>query len=165
MGELRNLLKSISFGDLQGSQINDAGKIAFADIMASRAVQEIIDIGNAWKTVTLPSYGAIVPQTCEVLMVELEEGSGTILAPTGNQVYEIQGFSFVETSGGSATIDVYVTDSTSANEFRPFTSESLSSGQRKSAVIKNFRIDSNCTLYANVAGTAQINVLVGKVAL
>jgi len=163
MGELRNLLKSISFGDLQGSQINSAGKIAFADIMASRAVQEIIDIGNAWKTVTLPSYGAIVPQTCEVLMVELEEGSGTILTPTGNQVYEIQGFSLIETAGASATVDVIISDG--ANDFRPFTSESLSSGQRKSVVIKNFRIDSNCTMTANVTGAMQINVLVGKVAL
>lgn len=98
-------------------------------------------------------------------MAEIEEGSATILAPTGNQVYEIQGFSFIETAGASATIDVYVYDGTSANEFRPFTAESLSSGQRKSAVIKNFRIDSNCTLYGVVTGAAQINVLVGKVAL
>jgi hypothetical protein len=163
MGELRNLLKSISFGDLQGSQINSAGKIAFADIMASRAVQEIIDIGNAWKTVTLPSYGAIVPQTCEVLMVELEEASGTILAPTGNQVYEIQGFSLIETAGASATVDVQISDG--SNQFAPFTSEGLTSGQKKTVVIKNFRIDSNCTMTATVTGAMQINVLVGKVAL
>jgi len=165
MGELRNLLKSITFANLKGDEINDAGKIAFADTMASRAVQEIISIGNAWKTVTLPAYGSIVPQTCEVLMVELEEASETILAPTGNQIYEIQGFSFIETASASATIDIYIVDDTSANEFRPFTTESLSSGQRKTAVIKNFRIDSNCTLKANVTGAAQINVLVGKVAL
>ena len=165
MGELRNLLKSITFADLKGNEINDAGKIAFADTMASRAVQEIISIGEAWKTVTLPAYGSIIPQTCEVLMVELEEATENILQPTGNQVYEIQGFSFIETGGASATIDVLIVDDTSSNEFRPFTSESLSSGQRKTAVIKNFRIDSNCTLKATVTGAAQINVLVGKVAL
>jgi hypothetical protein len=163
MGELRNLLKSITFGNLKGNEINNAGKIAFADTMASKAVQEIIAIGEAWKTVTLPGYGAIIPQTCEVLMVELEEATGTILAPTGNQVYEIQGFSLIETAGASATVDIIINDGT--NDFRPFTSESLSSGQRKSVVIKNFRIDANCTMTANVTGAMQINVLVGKVAL
>lgn len=165
MTDLRNLLKNITFGNLQGSQLNSAGTGAYADIRAKASIDAITEIAQAWRSVTHPSYGSIIPQTCEVLMVELEEGSDTILSPTGNQVYEIQGFSFIETAGASATIDVYVYDGTSANEFRPFTAESLSSGQRKSAVIKNFRIDSNCTLYANVTGAAQINVLVGKVAL
>lgn len=161
MSELRNLLKNITFGNLQGTQINDAGKIAFADAAAKQAIEQIVDITGAWKSVTHPSYNGIIPQTCEVVMVELEEGSGTILAPTGNQVYEIQGFSLIETAGASATVDVIISDGT--NDFRPFTSESLSSGQRKSVVIKNFRIDSNCTMTANVTGAMQINVLVGKV--
>ena len=163
MGELRNLLKSITFGNLQGTEINNAGKIAFADTMATRAVQEIISIGDAWKTVTFPGYGSIIPQTCEVLMVELEEGTGTILAPTGNQVYEIQGFSLIEAAGASATVDIQISDG--VNSFAPFTSEGLSSGQKKTVTIKNFRIDSNCSMTATVTGAMQINVLVGKVAL
>tara|TARA_R100001163_G_C5065964_1_gene204127 strand:+ start:2121 stop:2618 length:498 start_codon:yes stop_codon:yes gene_type:complete len=165
MSELRNLLKSISFGDLQGTQINNAGKIAFADIIASKAVQEIIDIGNAWKTVTMPSYGSIVPQTCEVLNVELEEATETILAPSGNEVYEIMGFSLIESAGASATVNITIEDDVSGNVFVPFTSEGLTSGQRKTVQIKNFRIDSNNTMKATVTGGMQINVLVGKVAL
>ena len=31
MTELRNLLKNITFGNLQGSQLNDAGSGAYAD--------------------------------------------------------------------------------------------------------------------------------------
>lgn len=163
MTDLRNLLKNITFGNLQGSQLNSAGTGAYADIRAKASIDAITEIAQAWRSVTHPSYGSIIPQTCEVLMVELEEGSGTILSPSGNQVYEIQGFSLIETAGASATVDVIISDG--ANDFRPFTSESLSSGQRKSVVIKNFRIDSNCTMTANVTGAMQINVLVGKVGL
>ena len=163
MSELRNLLKNITFGNLQGTQINDAGKIAFADAAAEQAINQITNISRAWRSVTHPSYNGIIPQTCEVLMVELEEATGTILAPTGNQVYEIQGFSLVETAGASATVDVIINDGT--NDFRPFTSESLTTGQRKTVVIKNFRMDANCTMTANVTGGMQINVLVGKVAV
>ena len=165
MGQLRNLLKTISFGDLKGSQINNAGKIAFADIMASRAVQEVIDIGNAWKTVTLPAYGAIVPQTCQVLNVNIEEATETILSPTGNEVYEIMGFSIIEAAGSTATINVTIEDDTNGNVFVPFTSEGLTSGQRKTITIKNFRIDSNNTMKVTVTGGMDVNVLVGKVAL
>lgn len=163
MTELRNLLKNITFGNLQGSQLNDAGSGAYADLSAKNAIDAISSITEAWRSITHPSYGSVIPQTCEVLMVELEEGSGTILAPTGNQVYEIQGFSLIETAGASATVDVQISDGT--NQFAPFTSEGLTSGQKKTVVIKNFRIDSNCTMTATVTGAMQINVLVGKVGL
>ena len=165
MGELRNLLKSITFGDLEGSQINNAGKIAFADVMSSKAVQEIIQIGNAWRTVTHPSYGSIIPQTCQVLNVNIEETTATILSPTGNEVYEIMGFSIIEAAGASATINVTIEDDTNGNVFVPFTSEGLTSGQRKTITIKNFRIDSNNTMKITVTGGMDVNVLVGKVAL
>jgi len=163
MTDLRNLLKNITFGNLQGSQLNSAGTGAFADIRAKASIDAISNIAEAWRSVTHPSYGSIIPQTCEVVMAEIEEGSGTVLAPTGNQVYEIQGFSLIETAGASATVDIQISDG--INQFAPFTSESLSSGQKKTVVIKNFRIDSNCTMTATVTGAMQINVLVGKVGL
>ena len=63
MTDLRNLLKNITFGGLQGSQLNDAGKGAFADIRAKAAIDSISNIADAWRSVTHPSYGSIIPQT------------------------------------------------------------------------------------------------------
>lgn len=165
MTDLRNLLKNITFGNLQGAQLNSAGTGAYADIRAKASIDAITNIAEAWRSVTHPSYGSIIPQTCQVLNVELEEATGTILAPTGNEVYEIMGFSLIESAGASATVEITIEDDTNGNVFVPFTSEGLTSGQRKSVTIKNFRIDSNNTMKATVTGGMQINVLVGKVAL
>ncbi len=165
MTELRNLLKNITFGNLQGSQLNDAGSGAYADIAAKNAIDAISSITEAWRSITHPSYGSVIPQTCEVLNVNLEEATATILSPTGNEVYEIMGFSLIEAAGGTATVNVTIEDDTNGNVFVPFTSEGLTSGQRKTIQIKNFRIDSNNTMKVTVTGGMDVNVLVGKVAL
>jgi len=75
------------------------------------------------------------------------------------------GFSIIEAAGASATINVTIEDDTNGNVFVPFTSEGLTSGQRKTITIKNFRIDSNNTMKVTVTGGMDVNVLVGKVAL
>ena len=165
MTELRNLLKNITFGNLQGSQLNGAGTGAYADIRAKASIDAITNIAEAWRSITHPSYGSIIPQTCEVLNVNLEEATATILSPSGNEVYEIMGFSLIEAAGGTATVNVTIEDDTNGNVFVPFTSEGLTSGQRKTIQIKNFRIDSNNTMKVTVTGGMDVSVLVGKVAL
>ena len=165
MTELRNLLKNITFGNLQGSQLNSAGIGAYADIAAKASIDAITNITEAWRSVTHPSYGSIIPQTCQVLNVNIEEATETILSPSGNEVYEIMGFSIIEAAGSTATINVTIEDDTNGNVFVPFTSEGLTSGQRKTITIKNFRIDSNNTMKVTVTGGMDVNVLVGKVAL
>jgi len=89
MTDLRNLLKNITFGNLQGAQLNSAGTGAYADIRAKASIDAITNIARAWRSVTHPSYGSIIPQTCQVLNVNIEEATETILSPTGNEVYEI----------------------------------------------------------------------------
>ena len=104
--QLRNILKSINFGELTASQVNQVGSGVFADINAKTDMKNLNEITNAWRAVTNPSYGQFIPQSGEITNTSFGDSATPIVSPTGNQVFSVSQISVLNgnLSGGDVTI-------------------------------------------------------------
>ena len=88
--QLRNILKSITFGALTAAQVNQVGSGVFADINAKVDMKNLNEITNAWRAVTNPSYGQFIPQSGFVVQeTSFADTPVPIMAPSGNEVVEV----------------------------------------------------------------------------
>ena len=99
--QLRNILKSINFGELTAAQVNQVGSGVFADINAKSDMKNLNEITNAWRAVTNPSYGQFIPQSGEFFRVTVADSANSIISPTGNEVYRLIGISISNQTLGS----------------------------------------------------------------
>lgn len=113
--QLRNILKSINFGELTAAQVNQVGSGVFADINAKSDMKNLNEITNAWRAVTIPSYGQFIPQSGAFF--ETTGSDDTILTPTNNEVYKIIAMQVAnETLGGITAKVALQSSSLSSNE-------------------------------------------------
>ncbi len=163
MSELRNLLKNIRFGDLTGNQINDAGKIAYADVGAKQAIEQISDIRKAWSAVTVPSVGQYIPQTGAISAVTTDS-TATLIEPSGNEIVKVMNIDVINNTLGALTCQLTLTDG--VNTIQLTAAETVGTGARKIFSLTNpIYIDSNVKLQATNSGEMTVQVYSSKVAI
>jgi len=155
--QLRNILKTINFGSLTAGNINDIGKNVFADLGAKTDITNLQEITDAWRAVTTPSYGQFIPQSGEFVTAAVEDTVTTLIAPTGNQVYECSYIGGLNGTFGSLTLTV--TLSNLAGDVKVIMAEEVfTTGQEKAISFQNpIFVDSNAKLTV-VASAATIDV-------
>ncbi len=163
MSELRNLLKNIRFGDLTGNQINDAGKIAYADVGAKQAIEQISDIRKAWSAVTVPSFGQYIPQTGAISAVTTDS-TATLIEPSGNEIVKVMNIDVINNTLGSLTCQLTLTDGLTTVQLTA--AETVGVGARKIFSLTNpIYIDSNVKLQATNSGEMTVHIYSSKVAI
>lgn len=161
--QLRNILKSINFGELTASQVNQVGSGVFADINAKSDMKNLNEITNAWRAVTNPSYGQFIPQSGNFFELT---GNGDILSPLGNEVYKIIAMQINNpTFGGvTATINLKTSDSSSDEAIQLYTA---SAGAGETIFITNAKdIELDSTSKIQVSGDSLVfTIFAAKVAI
>lgn len=161
--QLRNILKSINFGELTAAQVNQVGSGVFADINAKSDMKNLNEITNAWRAVTNPSYGQFIPQSGAFFEAT---GSAYLLSPSGNEVYKIILMQIQNPTLGGITATVKLTTSNLASdeEIQIYTA---SVGAGETILISNatdIQLDSNSRIQVS-GDSLQFTLYAAKVAI
>ena len=105
MDEIRNQLKSQSFGDVLPSSLSQVGKVVFPDeptVADQMTLQQII---NTWSAVHAPTYGNPIGASSATTDAVGAGGEAEVdvLQATKSEVYRIQAISMTN-AGGAAPI-------------------------------------------------------------
>jgi hypothetical protein len=163
--QLRNILKTINFGNLTGANINEIGKNVFADLGAKADITNLQEITNAWRAVTTPAYGQFIPQTSAQFNGPISNiGETAILTPTGNEVFVIWGINIKNASGGALAYTIAIEDS-DGNSFNINGDDvPIADGSMPQILDSPLYLDSNQHLVGNATGLLTCQVYYFKVA-
>ena len=169
--QLRNILKSINFGELTAAQVNQVGSGVFADINAKTDMKNLNEITNAWRAVTNPSYGQFIPQSGEFFRATVADTAQAIISPTGNEVYRVIAISLSNQTLGTlnGTVTLKTSAAGSDNEVE-IGGVAVNAGDTAALeptnLGTNIFLDSNATLNVVSSGASlQFDVYACKVAI
>jgi len=86
MDEVRNQLKSQNFSTVSPTAFGEVGGRVFPDSPSIGDVNDLIEIVKGWRAVHLPSLGSPISKSC---VITSQTGDGTILSPSGNQIFHV----------------------------------------------------------------------------
>lgn len=101
MDEVRNQLKSQNLSTVSPTAFGDVGGRVFPDNPSIDDINALIQIVRGWRAVHLPSLGSPIARSSAITT---QTGNGSILTPTGNEVFEVQSLAFSNVDVGQQDI-------------------------------------------------------------
>jgi hypothetical protein len=99
MDEVRNQLKSQNFATVAPTAFGEVGGRVFPDSPSIADVNDLIEIVKGWRAVHLPSLGSPISKSC---VITNQNGDGTILSPSNNEIYHVQNIAFTNGDVGAS---------------------------------------------------------------
>jgi len=99
MDEVRNQLKSQNLSTVAPTAFGEVGGRVFPDSPSIADVNDLIEIVKGWRAVHLPSLGSPISKSC---VITNQNGDGTILSPSGNEIYHVQNIAFTNGDVGAS---------------------------------------------------------------
>ena len=99
----QNLLKATSIDTITPAMILQAGAPIFFDLANNPDLKAISTVVNAYRGVHAPLYGQPIPRSG---LSSNRTGAGTVITPTGNEVYRIMGVNFLNNGGAPVILDL-----------------------------------------------------------
>jgi len=117
MSDLRNLLKGQTIAGTTADNLNTVGGRVYLDGTAAAALNDLVKIVDAWRSVRVPTYGSPIPSTGDtaVHQFELPNTIETVLAPATGEVAFVQMITVQNAGVGSITLDLFLTDADGTN--------------------------------------------------
>lgn len=101
MDEVRNQLKSQNLSTVAPTAFGEVGGRVFPDNPSIEDINALIQIVKGWRAVHLPSLGSPISKSC---VITSQNGDGTMLSPSGNEIYHVQNIAF---QNGDVSNSVY----------------------------------------------------------
>ena len=98
--QFNTLVQGLSIADITPQQILAAGSPIFLDIRTSSDINSINTLIQSYARIHAPTYGSPIPGSGAS---QSKTGAGSVIEPTGNEVYRIMGVNFAN-SGGAPVI-------------------------------------------------------------
>jgi len=105
MDEVRNQLKSQNFATVSPTAFGEVGGRVFPDSPSISDVNDLIEIVKGWRAVHLPSLGSPISKSCSITT---QNGDGTMLSPSGNEIYHVQNIAFTNGDVGASIYTVQI---------------------------------------------------------
>jgi len=105
MDEVRNQLKSQNFATVSPTAFGEVGGRVFPDDPSIDDVNDLIEIVKGWRAVHLPSLGSPISKSC---VITSQNGDGTILSPSGNEIFQVSSLSFSNNDGSSCIYEAQI---------------------------------------------------------
>jgi len=110
MDEVRNQLKSQNFATVAPTAFGEVGGRVFPDSPSISDVNDLIEIVKGWRAVHLPSLGSPISKSC---VITTQNGDGTILAPSGNEIFQLTSLSFSNNDADACTYEAQIVNPSS----------------------------------------------------
>ena len=101
--QFNTLVQGLSIASITPQQILAAGSPIFLDIRTSSDINSINTLNQSYARIHSPAYGQPIAGSG---LSSSRSGSGTVITPTGNEVYRIMGVSFTNSGGAPVTLDL-----------------------------------------------------------
>ena len=105
MDEVRNQLKSQNFATVSPTAFGEVGGRVFPDNPSIEDINALIQIVKGWRAVHLPSLGSPISKSC---VITSQNGDGTMLSPSGNEIYHVQNIAFQNGDVGNSVYTVQI---------------------------------------------------------
>jgi len=105
MDEVRNQLKSQNLSTVAPTAFGEVGGRVFPDSPSIADVNDLIEIVKGWRAVHLPSLGSPISKSC---VITSQTGDGTILSPSGNEIFQVTSLSFSNNDADACTYEAQI---------------------------------------------------------
>jgi len=105
MDEVRNQLKSQNLSTVAPTAFGEVGGRVFPDSPSIQDINDLIQIVKGWRAVHLPSLGSPISKSC---VITTQNGDGTMLSPSGNEIYHVQNIAFTNGDVGASIYTVQI---------------------------------------------------------
>lgn len=109
MDEVRNQLKSQNLSTVSPTAFGEVGGRVFPDSPSIADINDLIQIVKGWRAVHLPSLGSPISKSS---VITSQNGDGTILSPTGAEVFEVSNIQFSNNDVSNAVYTAQIVNST-----------------------------------------------------
>jgi len=117
--ELRNILKGFTIDAITSGNINEIGKVVYADQRAKGSLNDLNNIMSAWRMVHVPTHGQPIPQTSSLnQQTTVADTEVKLISPTDNQVDRVLGFWIENATLGNITVQFFYAPA--GEPFSPF---------------------------------------------
>ena len=101
--QFNTLVQGLSIASITPQQILAAGSPIFLDIRTSSDINSINTLIQSYARIHSPAYGQPIAGSG---LSSQRTGSGTVITPTGNEVYRIMGVNFTNSGGAPVILDL-----------------------------------------------------------
>jgi hypothetical protein len=108
MSDVRDLLASQTASDTTGAQLNTVGGRVFLDAAGKASLNDLVNIGEAWRVVHAPTFGAPIPGTGSLTTHAMTGSDLENVVDVTSGVLKVQALSLTNGGPGPIMFDVYV---------------------------------------------------------
>ena len=101
--QFNTLVQGLSIASITPQQILAAGSPIFLDIRTSSDINSINTLIQSYARIHSPAYGQPIAGSG---LSSSKTGAGTVITPTGNEVYRIIGVNFTNSGGAPVIVDL-----------------------------------------------------------
>jgi len=154
MSQLRNQLKDITFDNITAANIQTVGGRVYADQASASNVDDLVNVQSGWAAVHSPTFGQPIPGTGEFVTATVADTPASLIAPSGNEVYQISMVGVHNETLGALTVTITLSDIEDEKTII-IASEEIAAGLQKAITFANpMFIDSSAKLTVEASGAS-----------